>query len=271
MCRLAIWLLLLGQQTQTSSGGMSQPEGCAIDSARGSCACADAVGNIWDLGPDVGTLGPIMGPCNGLFCSGQWRCTLSSILMSATCTDMRPDVHCTLPTGNSILELLRVLRVTLHCVCPVCVDYIGICENIPVFQGIGCSAAALASAFRIDTWAVCPPATSCECELMGINMQSEMSVGVRALDGDDGFVLQNVRDTGRSIEISVVCDRSVPKDNPPDPVTDAANHVTMTWRTPLVCARRLDLGWMFLIATGVATGLYVGGGIAYAKHMVSLS
>lgn len=149
----------------------------------------------------------------------------------------------------------------------VLVDYVGICANIPVFQGIGCSSAALTSAFRIDTWAACPPSTSCECELMGINMQSEMTIGVSALEGDEGVLLQNVRDTGRSIEISVICDRSVTSDNLPDPVTDAANHVSMTWRTPLVCAGA-EFGWLFLIATGLAAGVYVGGGIGYGKHLV---
>ena len=147
-------------------------------------------------------------------------------------------------------------------------DYIGICENIPVTESIGCSSAALASAFRIDTWDDCPPSTSCECELMGINILSEMNIEVSALENDDGVLLQNVRDTGRSIEISVICDRSLPTGNPPDPVTDAANHVTMTWRTPLICKGGVGIGWMFLIFIGVAAGLYIGGGIGYARHQV---
>ncbi len=158
------------------------------------------------------------------------------------------------------------MKVRCVLVC-VSIDFFGICANIPVTQGIGCSSAALTSAFRIDTWAECPPSPSCECELMGVDMLSG-TIAVSALENDDGVLLQNARGTTRSIEIAVICDRSVATDNAPDPVTDVANHVTMTWRTPLVCEGSVGIGWMFLIFTGVAAGLYVGGGIGYAKHQV---
>ena len=120
----ATWLLL-AQQAQTSSGGQSQPEGCAVDAASGSCVCADAVGNSWDLGPDLGTLGPITGPCNGLFCSGEWRCALP--FRSTTCSNQPASrVHCLPSMGFSFCIVgtcAAVPRVTLHCVWCACVDY----------------------------------------------------------------------------------------------------------------------------------------------------
>ena len=83
--RLAAWLVL-AQQTRTT-GGQMQPEGCAVDPAIGNCICADAVGNSWDLGPDVGRIGPMMGPCTGTFCRGQWRCALPSGLLCDGCRE----------------------------------------------------------------------------------------------------------------------------------------------------------------------------------------
>lgn len=212
----------------------------------------------------------MMGPCTGTFCRGQWRCALPSSLLRDGCRERQREKgrQGGREGGGRTGRAGQSAGVTFCCVCRVRADYIGICANIPVFQGVGCSASALTSAFRIDTRAACPPSTSCECELMGIDTRSQSTLGVRALDDNNGFLLQNRRGTTRSIEISVVCDRSVPEDNPPDPVTDAANHVTMTWRTPVICPSRSDLGWMFLIVTGVAAGLYVGGGIGYAKHQV---
>eukprot|EP01043_Picozoa_sp_COSAG02_P065269 COSAG02_NODE_9794_length_2109_cov_1.378607_4_plen_55_part_01 len=54
---------------------------------------------------------------------------------------------------------------------------------------------------------------------MGVDMLSG-TIGVSALENDDGVLLQNARDASRSMEISVICDRSVATDNSPDPVTD---------------------------------------------------
>ena len=68
-------MLLLAQQAQQIGGvGQVQPQGCVVDSDSGNCICADASGNTWDFGPDLTMLGPIMGPCNGIFCSGEWQC-----------------------------------------------------------------------------------------------------------------------------------------------------------------------------------------------------
>ena len=136
-----------------------------------------------------------------------------------------------------------------------------------LIPGIGCSSTARTAAFRIDEYMACPPSTSCECEILGPDVSGSSSVTVTAIDGesDSGVELVFTYLT-RTLTLELICDSS--GSSVPDPVTEASTSVTMTWRTPLVCAGGAGdgTGWLIVICTGVAASVYVFGGIGYASR-----
>ena len=141
------------------------------------------------------------------------------------------------------------------------------CWQVNLIPGIGCSSTARTAAFRIDEYTACPPSTSCECEILGPDVSGSSSVTVTAIDGesDSGVELVFTYLT-RTLTLELLCDSSGSSE--PDPVTEASTSVTMTWRTPLVCAGGAGggTGWLIVICTGVAAGGYVFGGIGYASR-----
>ena len=144
--------------------------------------------------------------------------------------------------------------------------HFNLCENLNVITGIGCSSLVNTAAQRIDTFATCPPSTSCECEIMGPDNAGAAGVAVSAIEGDETGVLVNFVFNTRSLALSIVCDNSAGADSLPEDVPEVATAVTMTWRTPAICPGGANIGWLFVIFTGVAAGLYVGGGVGYASH-----
>ena len=150
--------------------------------------------------------------------------------------------------------------------CSICVGswnyHWDICANIAVPQALGCSTTFATAAIRLDEFST---PTSRECEYLGPDVSGAGSPDVARLSGEAGDGLSLAYSyQSRSFTVNLLCGGA--SGSQAEPVAMGGNSIEVTWETPVACTGGSGWGWLTIILTGVAAGVYVGGGIGYAKR-----
>lgn len=214
------------------------------------CVCEDSQGNEWDmsgLGLDQGAGG-------------------SSLVTSGECSG-----------NNCVGEYMY---------------HLGICENVPDMitssGAVGsCSSSQNVGAYRVASSPGCPPATTCQCEVLAGDFSGTGTSNtpvVTAVEEDGSIVGVTLEYASTSFsptiqtKVNVICDRSASSSLPAETVVANPGTATggycgsswcsaeITWKTRAICEPAGGNGWTIIIIMSVCAVAYFGGGIGYGRH-----
>lgn len=171
--------------------------------------------------------------------------------------------------------------------------HLGICENVPDMitssGAVGsCSASQNVGAYRVASMPGCPPATTCQCEVLAGDFSSSTGTSntpaVTAIEEDGAIVGVTLEYASTSFsptiqtKVNIICDRSVSHSLPAETVVENPGTATggycgsswcsaeITWRTRAMCEPADANGWTIVIIMSVCAVVYFGGGIGYGRH-----
>ena len=107
------------------------------------------------------------------------------------------------------------------------------------------------------------------CEQLGPG--DAVAAGLTVIKLDNGISLQYLW-VGRGVTVNMLCDENAPRDSQPERATGQGSFGTADWYTYYVCPGYqasllgLSVGALMLISGGLATVVYLGGGVAYNRQ-----